>query len=186
VSILTDAFGIMMSQVEHQEAALAAYRTLMENEAAERAGALERANAQLAAEKIRTDQAARLKDEFLANTSHEIRTAMNGVLGMAQLALETDLTAEQREYITSARSSAEFLLKVVDDIIDFSRIETGELSLEREEFSISDTLYEVMRLFSPAARKKGISAYAGRPQGCSCHGHGRPEEVSPGDGESDP
>ncbi len=107
--------------------------------------------------KSRAVEAVRLKDEFLANISHKVRTPMNGVIAMAELALETDLTPEQRQYVASAGSSAESLRRVIDDILDFFRIEAGGLTLAREEFGISEILYDVMKSFSPAARQKGLA-----------------------------
>jgi CheY-like chemotaxis protein/signal transduction histidine kinase len=127
------------------------------NEAAARIAALEGSNSELIAANNRAVEAGRLKDEFLANISHKVRTPINGVIAMAELALETDLTPEQRQYVASAGTSAESLRRVIDDILDFFRIEAGGLTLAREEFGISEILYDVMKSFSPAARQKGLA-----------------------------
>jgi signal transduction histidine kinase/DNA-binding response OmpR family regulator len=135
----------------------AAGNDLPEDEVPARIAAPEGSNAELIVTKTHAVEVARLKDEFLANISHKVRTPMNGVIAMAELALETDLTPEQRHYVSSAGTSAESLRRVIDDIIDFFRIEAGGLTLAREEFDISETLYDVMKSFSPAARQKGLA-----------------------------
>jgi CheY-like chemotaxis protein len=93
---------------------------------------------------------------FLADMSHELRTPMNGVLGMAELLNDTALTVEQREYIDVLTSSARSLLRVVDDILDYSEIEAGQLALESEPFFLHRCIGDTLRLLAPAARAKGI------------------------------
>ena len=100
--------------------------------------------------------AGRSKAQFLANMSHELRTPMNGVLGMADLLSDTALTSEQREYVDVLTSSARSLLRVVDDILDYSQIEAGKLALEQAPFHLHRCIGDTLRLMAPAARAKGL------------------------------
>jgi signal transduction histidine kinase/CheY-like chemotaxis protein len=98
----------------------------------------------------------RAKSQFLANMSHEIRTPMNGIIGMIELALETEPGEEQRELICTAKSSAESLLVLLNDILDFSRIEARKLNLEVVDFSLRETLKTSMKGLALEARRKGL------------------------------
>lgn len=97
------------------------------------------------------------KSQFLANMSHEIRTPMNGVLGMTELLLATPLTDKQRHMAHTVQQSAASLLRVINDILDYSKIEAGMLQLEHTDVDLSHLFDDAVRLFSEVARQKGLS-----------------------------
>jgi polar amino acid transport system substrate-binding protein len=108
----------------------------------------------LDAEKARAEEATRAKSDFLANMSHEIRTPMNAVIGMAHLALKTELTPKQEDYLSKIQSSANSLLGIINDILDFSKIEAGKLDMEAVEFDLLETLDNVANVITVKAQEK--------------------------------
>ena len=121
---------------------------------------LSKANEQLRERTLELAEASRAKSQFVANMSHEIRTPMNGVIGMASLLENTPLSPEQRDYVETIGSSGRALMRIIDDILDFSKIESGHLALESIDLAPRQLVAEVIRLFAPLAKAKGIDLAA--------------------------
>ncbi|MBF0317552.1 MAG: response regulator, partial [Nitrospirae bacterium] len=128
----------------------------LEEKVQERTQQLQQKTQELAEKNIELAKASRFKSEFLANMSHEIRTPMNAVIGFSALALKTELSPRQYDYVAKIESSARSLLGLINDILDFSKIEAGKLEIETIDFNLEDVMDTVTNIVSVKAMEKGI------------------------------
>ncbi|ANM31540.1 hypothetical protein ABI59_21200 [Acidobacteria bacterium Mor1] len=149
VGRLSSDLNAMMDTIQESHHRLQEAHDTLEVRVEERTRALEQAREEAL-------QASRLKSEFLANMSHEIRTPMNGILGMVELALQGDLDADQRDYLNTVQTSAGSLMSIINEILDFSKLEAGQVRLEKLQFPLAVCLTESIEGIAHMADTKGL------------------------------
>ncbi len=156
------ALGKMLLEDENARLAerdqqLEQQRAHLEAEVARRTAELQTTNEQLRVAKDKAEEMARLKGEFLANMSHELRTPLNGIIGMTETVLDTELNPEQREFLAIAKLSADLLLKIINDVLDFSKLEARKVTLNWTEFHPEQVLQETVKPLVFLASQKGLA-----------------------------
>jgi PAS domain S-box-containing protein len=117
------------------------------------------AEEQLIAAKELAEHSVRIKEEFLANMSHEIRTPLNGIVGMTHLLSQTELSAEQQQFMRAIRFSADSLMVIINDILDLAKIESGKMQIEETRFNVRQVLKDVIGIFSIKTQEKGVEIF---------------------------
>ena len=151
-----DEVGVLASAFNHMASSLEGYRTEMQRRVDARTAALEASGEQLRVAKEHAEDANNQKTRFLAGMSHEIRTPMNGIIGMTEILMQSELPPVVRQRIEVVHESGQVLMRLLNDILDLSKVEAGKLTLVARDFVVRDLCEAVIRSFEPATKKKGL------------------------------